>query len=231
MGSVTTAHQIAVALRKERPRATQFALQIESFSENSTMARLRLCTGGRLDLPTYLAKTLVPTGHVEYGKERHALVLAELDVSTDEGKAVREIARELSRVSMKLRAAQNQIRRGRSPGALPPSEQNAIPEEAAFPPIPFDINLPVREVKVSFFAIAGDPETVMYDAPHDQYIASFRVLELSNCRLTFAPYTQFLERGQPTEICFPVDALHGTPLDQRYFGTILLQVALAEFTT
>ena len=224
-----TLSQIAGALHRETPRATQFALQVESLSEDWSMARLRLCTGGTLNVPTSLAKSLVPMGHIESGNERSALVLAELDVSTDAGKALWETARELSRQSIKLRAAQDQLRRTRAPGTLPPREQNDIPE--ARPPIPFDLNFPAKEVKVSFFAIAGDLQSVVYVAPHDQYITSYRVLELGNCYLTSAPIWNFYERGQPVAIAFPVDAAHGTPLEQRYFGTILLQVALAEFTT
>jgi hypothetical protein len=168
-------------------------------------------------------------GHVESGNERCALVLAELDVSTDAGKALRETARELSRLS-KFHAAQDRIKSARVPGTLPPSEQNDVPE-AARPPIPFDLNFPARVIKVSFFQIAGRRPDIVYVAPSDQYITSFRVLELGNCYLTSAPYWNFFERGQPIAIAFPVEAAHGTPLEQRYFGTILLQIALAEFTT
>jgi len=62
-------------------------------------------------------------------------------------------------------------------------------------------------------------------------LSQIRVLELGNCYLTAAPSRNFYERGEPVAIAFPVEAAHGTPLEQRYFGTILLQIALAEFTT
>jgi hypothetical protein len=227
--------EIAVELRREPIRQTEFVVMVESISADGSTAKIKLCTGGTLHVPTSLAASVRSLGHVRSGNERYALTSAEIDVTNDAGKVLQEAAYEIARLSQRVRITSEESRRLKIPGASSEVGSIHLPQTTVNLQ-PSDYSLPVTFVKMSFFALAGNLHQIDYVSPPLQYIYYWRLVGLGNCYLIQPPqvYAWYVDPSgikHPAGINFYLEAAHGTPLGTRYFGSIELEVGLVIETT
>jgi hypothetical protein len=242
MGEVLT--ELMRGLRVE-PRRWRFTVPVASISEDGARAKVKLCTGGTLDVPMSSVKNIVSVGHVQIGDERLAIASGEIDVSTDAGKLALQTAHELTRVSRTLQAVHqaaeplkpldlNGVLAHGENGSPAADSLTAVPSEKI---VPLDYDEPASSIKVPFNAIAGQPANITYQAPVNQY---FNLDSLNfqpvNCFLTSGPrypYVYAIVRG--VKVCVGLylylDAAHGTPLGQQYFASITIGLVLVQETT
>ena len=217
---------IATGISTEQARQPVFAASVVSIAPDRSMAKVKLCTGSVLDVPMSLLKKVTHRGTATSGEESLGLASAEIDVSTDVGMLVQQMAREVERLSRALQTAKERLRIAQS------TETNAEPATSA---IPFDVVLPPTGVKISFDGIAGNPDRpafVFYQAPPFQYIQDWEVVGIVNCYFKFPPIVGGIDaEGRTLGLQFFPDARHGTPLGTPYTGSIIVNVTLVQLTT
>ena len=90
---------IATGISTEQARQPVFAASVVSIAPDRSMAKVKLCTGSVLDVPMSLLKKVTHRGTATSGEESLGLASAEIDVSTDVGMLVQQMAREVERLS------------------------------------------------------------------------------------------------------------------------------------
>jgi hypothetical protein len=216
---------------------TSFILPVESVSDDRREARVRLCTGGTLDVPLAALNWGKALGHAEIGAQRLAIASGEIDRSTAAGRLLFQTAVELTRASGALRA-----RTRRSP-ETGPTEPETSPSTA----LPLDVEQAPSVIKIPFWGVAGQPVNLSYTAPQFHYIDNkglnyeqypLKYITFFDCFLEAKPQFWFVYQPIPgrderviTGFTFYVDSAHGTPFGQMYFGSVELSVTLVQETT
>lgn len=226
---------IATGISTEQARPPVFAASVVSIAADRSMAKVKLCTGSVLDVPMSLLKRVTHRGTVTSGDESLGLASAEIDVSTDVGVFVQQMAREVERLSRALQAAKERLRIAQgaqtNDAPIPAGDASASATSA----IPFDIVLPPTAVKITFDGIAGDPYKpylVFYQAPPFQYIQDWEVIGIVNCYFTSPPVVGGIDaHGRALGLQFFPAARHGTPLGTPYSASIIVNVTLVQLTT
>ncbi len=201
--------RLAASMAAHPTRAPRFILPVESLSGDKSMARVRLCTGRTMDVPTSVLKRIRPMGHMAAGEEKLALAEGEIDTGTDAGRLLAQTAHEILRLSAPRAAEQT------------PHVQ------------PFDIVAAPSSIKLQFWGTAGTTQVVSYSPPAFHYFKNWSYW-LANCFNVEPPQVDAWITGHQDEVLgvtFRVDAAHGTPLGTRYYGAITLNLTLVQQTT
>jgi hypothetical protein len=239
---------------KPAPASDQaFVLPVESVAEDRQSVKVRLCTGGSLEVPIAALKSAKRLGHALVDSQRFEIASGEIDRSSSSGRLLHHVAVELQRAAGTL-----QTIRGGAPAATssPVAPMAAKPRPAnQTAPRPFDYTVAPITIKLPVSGTAGQPVTVTYHAPQYHYIQNllypgdvgdiagfvteyvtftgcFFIENQSKLILTPAPPSDPNVHGNLlTGVAITVDAQHGTPLGQFYFGSVWLKVTLIQETT
>lgn len=232
-----TLSELGAGFSSKAVRRSQFVTSVLSITEDHSSAKVKLCTGAVIDVPTSILKNVTYLGTVTNDNECLGLASAEIDVSTDVGMLIHQMAQELNRVSRSLQVTQEGLARLQDAGINKGSAQSE--EVAAAGPrtrvTPSDNVLPSIAVKIPFQGIAGDPYApylIFYQAPRYQYIQDWEVIGMVNCYFRFPPMVGGIDgQGRTLGLQFFPDAAHGTPLGTNYSATVVLYVTLVQLTT
>jgi hypothetical protein len=220
---------------------SRFGASVVSISHDNSTVKVKLCTGAFLDVPTSLLKNVTFSGTANYESKRLGLGSAEIDVSTDAGMMIWQMADEINRLGRLLKITEGKF------SHLQQKEITNLPTRVHQPSggeitrtiNPSDVILPPESFKLVFEGVAGIPVTVRYDTPPHQHFALFfegnsnagyRVDFLDNCFFTRPPVppdTPLITR----RISFFCEAAHGTTIGNSYSAAIALTVALVQETT
>jgi hypothetical protein len=236
-GFASVLSEVVKAAKTKSARPSKFVTSVLSVSDDRSRVKVKLCTGRVIDVPISILKNVTFLGTASSGDESWAMAAGELDLSTDVGTLIQQMAHEITRLSRSLQTAQGLLRSHATdtnkPLAHAEESQATNPKTAM---TPFDKVLPEQIVKIPITALAGFPHAVVYAAPFSQYIQQWSVFNTVNCYLTQSP--TIIETGGPAgrpaqilEIQFVVDAAHGTPLYTTYNAQLVLDLTLVQFTT
>jgi len=224
---------------------SRFGASVVSISHDNSTVRVKLCTGAFLDVPTSLLKNVTFSGTANYESKRLGLGSAEIDLSTDAGMLIWQMAHEINRLCRLLKITEGKFSHlqqkeiSKEISNLPTRVHQPSGGEITRPINPSDVILSPQSFKLVFEGVAGIPVTVRYDTPPHQYFALFfegnrnagyTVDFLDNCFFTRPPVPQdtpLKTRG----ISFFCDAAHGTTIGNSYSAAIALTVALVQETT
>lgn len=209
-----------------------FVLPVETVSDDRNSVKVRLCTGGSLEVPIAALKSARRLGHILVDSERLEVASGEIDRSNHSGRLLHQMAIEFQRVAETLQT----IRGGASRQ-------------------PLDYGQPPALIKLPVSGTAGQPVKITYTAPEYHYIQNvlypgdvggiagyvaeyvtfsgcFLLEDQSQLVLTPAPPADPNVRGNLlTGLILTVDAQHGTPLGQKYFASVWIKVTLIQETT
>lgn len=229
--------ELSAGFKSRATGRSQFVTAVLSLSDDHSSAKVKLCTGSVIDVPTSILKNVTYLGTVTNDGESLGIASAEIDVSTDVGLLIYQMAQELSRVSRSLLATQEGLARLQSSGINKLLDQSDTLPVTRFKRqlTPSDTVLPSTAVKIPFQGIAGDPYApffIVYAAPPFQYIQDWEVISTQNCFFKAPPVIGGIDQeGHTTGLQFFPDAAHGTPLGSHYNGTVTLIVTLVQRTT
>jgi hypothetical protein len=237
-GFASVLSEVVKAAKTKSSRPSKFVTSVLSVSDDRSRVKVKLCTGRVIDVPMSILKNVTFLGTASSGDESWGIAAGELDLSTDVGILIQQMAHEIIHLSRSLQTAQEGLLRSHATDANKPlvraEESPATTPKTA--ETPFDNVLPEQIVKIPITALAGFPHAVVYAAPFSQYIQQWSVFNTVNCYLTQSP--TIIETGGPAgrpaqilEIQFVVDAAHGTPLYTTYNAQLVLDLTLAQFTT
>lgn len=154
-----TLSELGAGFSSKAVRRSQFVTSVLSITEDHSSAKVKLCTGAVIDVPTSILKNVTYLGTVTNDNECLGLASAEIDVSTDVGMLIHQMAQELNRVSRSLQVTQEGLARLQDAGINKGSAQSE--EVAAAGPrtrvTPSDSVLPSIAVKIPFQGIARRP--------------------------------------------------------------------------
>jgi hypothetical protein len=215
---------------------SRFAASVASVSDDHSNIRVKLCTGAFLDVPTSLLKNTTYLGAASQENESWGLASGDIDVSTDAGMLIQQMAHEINRLCRLLQTKRERLEatetNSLSARAEQPSGEDVRPKLD-----PSDIPLPPQSFKLNFDGVAGVPVTLRYTTPPTQYIAvpyvghpTWTVNVLYGCFFTKPPLVAD-PWGFNTWIEFYCDAAHGTPINQHYSAFLTLTVELVQRTT
>lgn len=232
-----TLSELSAGFKSKAVRRLQFVTSVLSIAKDHSSAKVKLCTGAVIDVPTSILKNVTYLGTVTNGNECLGLASAEIDVSRDVGMLIHQMAQELNRVSRSLQVTQEGLARLQGAGINKISAQS---EELAVTGskthvTPSDTVLPSTVVKIPFQGVAGDPYApyfIFYQAPAFQYIQDWEVIGTVNCFFKAPPIIGGIDgQGRTIGLQFFPDAAHGTPLGTPYNATVILDVTLVQLTT
>jgi hypothetical protein len=214
-------------------RRSQFMTSVVSIAEDHSSAKVKLCTGAVIDVPTSILKNVTYLGTVTNDNECLGLASAEIDVSTEVGMLIHKMAQELDHVSRRLQVTQEGLARLQGAGTAKSEEVAATGPRPRIRPS--DNVLPAIAVKIPFQGIAGNPYApsfIFYQAPAYQYIQDWEVIGTVNCYFRFPPVVGGIDgQGRAIGLQFFPDAAHGTPLGTHYDATVIVYVTLVQETT
>ncbi len=230
---------LAKAIKIQQVCAPIFVTSVLSISEDHSSAKVKLCTGSIIDVPKSVLKNVTYLGTVTCGDETRGIASGEIDISTDVGKLIQQMANEIIRLSGTVKSSQEALRRLQNTttgqvSSLSEEESQAVrlkPKQT-----PFDTVLPGTVIKIPFQGVAGNLNNpfffVFYAAPAHQYIQEWEVLAHPNCFFVSPPIVGGIDTdGKVLGLQFFPDAPHGTPLGTPYSATINLYVVLVQRTT
>jgi hypothetical protein len=228
--------QVIARLKAENVRRRRsFTTSVMSISEDHSSVKVKLCTGGVIDVPISIVKNVTHLGTVTTGDECRSIASGEIDVSTDVGKLIQQMADEINGLSRSLEAARRL--QGTDVNRISSAAEKSAIVRLKTDIAPSDTVLPRSLVLIQWDGIAGDPYSpyfVFYQAPPHQYLSSWEVIGLVNCFFKSPPviadYENF-DPNKPDGLQFFPDAAHGTPIGTRYTGAIKLSVVLVQETT
>jgi hypothetical protein len=221
--------ELAAGITTGQVRAPNFVTSVVSISKDRSSVKVRLCTGSLMDVPVSILKNVTHLGTVTNGEECLGIASGEIDVSTDIGKLIQKMAREIHRLSNSLEAAQEGLRRSvvTDTTKFAASSEETATAKARAKIIPFDTVLPLKIVKLPVNGIAGGGYNfTFYQPPVFQYIQEWEVIAHPGCFFTDPPFV-----NADGVVVFFVDASHGTPLGTAFTATIILSVVLVQRTT
>jgi hypothetical protein len=228
---------LATGLKTEQARLPRWVASVVAIAEDHTSAKVKLCTGGLIDVPISILRKVTHLGTVTSWDECLGIASAEIDVSTDVGVLIQQMALEIYRLSRSFEAARGGLQR------LQGTDINNVSAPFEKTPVarpksdvaPSDTVLPQEFPKIQFNGIAGDPYRpyfVFYAAPAHQYINEWEVISLQNCFFRSPPIIGGIDfDGKTLGLQFFPEAAHGTPVGSPYTATITLQVVLVQRTT
>ncbi len=226
---------LATGITTKQGPAPHFVASVVSVSEDRSSVKLKLCTGSLVDVPTSILKNLVYLGTVTTGDDCLGVASGEIDASTDSGRLIQKLAREIQRLSNALTVAQEGLRRFGAtdvPTTLAASEE-ASSATARLRVAPFDITLPSQIIKLTVNGVAGDPVkyAVIYAAPFSAYIQEWEVFSHPGCFFKMPPVVGYAPDGTIIWLQFYHEASHGTVIGTPYTATIVLSIVLSLRTT
>lgn len=229
--------KLAFGLKAEKARIPGFVTSVLSVSDDHSSVKVKLCTGGIIDIPVSILKQVSDLGTVTTGDQCLGIASGEIDVSSDVGKLVWQMAHEIDRLSRALETTQDALRRVQSSEIdnKSASSQETPAVRAKTSLTPSDTVLPLTVIKIPFSGIAGDPfhpAFVFYQAPAHQYINEWEVIAHPNCFFKSPPIVGGIDAdGKTIGLQFFPDAIQGTPIGNSYSATITISVVLVQRTT
>jgi hypothetical protein len=229
--------KLALGLKAEQARVPGFVTSVLSVSDDHSSVKVKLCTGGIIDIPVSILKQVSHLGTVTSGDQCFGIASGEIDVSSGVGKLVWQMAHEINRLSSALETTQEALRRVQSSEI---NKSSALSEETPRVRMkrnitPSDTVLPLTVIKIPFNGIAGDPfhpAFVFYQAPPHQYINEWEVIAHPNCFFKSPPIVGGIDTdGKTIGLQFFPDAIQGTPIGNSYSATIIVSVVLVQRTT
>ncbi len=228
----------------------RFTLPVVSASSDGSVAKVRLCTGGTLDVPMSAVTNGLLLGHVTIGDERFAIASAEIDTTTASGGLLQQTAHELVKASRALQALRANIAPSDVPDDTVPSVAAKVPPTLEIgSAAPADIPQAPTTVKIPFWGTAGEPQLIQY-RPTDLYYIYNTGLNFMTFTAEFVTFincfmeptntsSRFIFENSPSNplnlilvgLDYFVDAQHGTPLGKSYYATLELQLTLVQETT
>jgi hypothetical protein len=142
---------LAKGFRTEPIRRSHFVGSVTAISEDQSVITVKLCTGTVFDVPTSTLKNLTHLGTVTYDNERCGLASAEIDISTDTGLVIQQMALEIIRL---CQLSQTGLERALQLGSTERSSLARVDkpsgEESEPKMSPNDSTLPKQTFKVPF---------------------------------------------------------------------------------
>ncbi len=229
--------EVVKGVNRKVSHRSDLVAAILSVSEDRSWLKVKLCTGRVIDVPVSVLKNVVPLGTAKSDDESFGIASGEIDVSTDAGKLIRQMADEVLRMSRLLETAHHRLRLHEA--GITAGQNGANSSQLNRPSVTlasFDTVLPETIIKIPFSGVAGFPKSVYYGKPTFQYIQQWSVFQLLNCYLTQPPIVVATghDGNRPdrvTEIQFVLDAAAGTPLGSSYNATLELDLVLVQETT
>jgi hypothetical protein len=226
---------LSKGIGSKKAAASPFVASVLSVSEDKSRLRVRLCTGRAIDVPVSILKNMSALGTVSTEDESFGVASGEIDISTDSGRLIQQLADEISRLSSLLDIARQRLR---APSASTAASA-AVQADQGNRPATIQLSdtvLPATIVKIPFSGIAGFPKPVDYGKPTFQYIQDWSIFQLLHCSLTQPPRVVATghDGNRPdrvTQIEFILDAAPGTPLGTAYNAQLQLSVTLVQETT
>ena len=232
-----TLSELSAGFKSKAVRRSQFVTSVLSIAEDHSSAKVKLCTGGVIDVPTSILRNVTYLGTVTNDNECMGITSAEIDVSTGVGMLIHQMAQELSRLSRSLQLNEEGLARLQGLGINSISARSEeIPASGSKTHVtPSDTVLPITVVKIPFQGVAGDPYRpyfIFYQAPAFQYIEEWELIGTVNCFFKAPPIVGGIDgEGHILGLQFFPDAAHGTPLGTPYNATIIIDVTLVQRTT
>jgi hypothetical protein len=229
--------EVVKGVNRKVSHRSEVVAAILSVSDDRSWLRVKLCTGRVIDVPVSVLKNIVPLGTAKSEDESYGIASAEIDVSTDAGMLIRQMADEVLRMSRLLETAHHRLRlheAGKTGAGAGATESQIMRPTTTLSSA--DTVLPETIIKIPFSGVAGFPKSVYYGKPTFQYIQQWSVFQLLNCYLTQPPIIVATghDGNRPdriTEIQFVLDAAPGTPLGAAYNATLELDLVLVQETT
>lgn len=229
--------EVVKGVNSKVSRQSELVAAILSVSEDRSWLKVKLCTGRVIDVPVSVLKNIVPLGTAKTEDESFGIASGEIDVSTDAGKLIRQMADEVIRMSRLLETAHHRLRLQEA--GITANHTGARESQITGPLATLassDTVLPETIIKIPFSGIAGFPKSVYYGKPVFQYIQQWSIFQLLNCYLTRPPNVVATghDGNRPDrvmEIQFVLDAAPGTPLGASYNATLELDLVLVQETT
>jgi hypothetical protein len=237
-GADEAINEIDKGIKTETARRSLFVTSVMSISEDRSRAKVKLCTGRVLDVPTSLLTNVTDLGTVADEERRWGVAAGEIDVSTDAGALIQQMALEITRLSRSLRTAQGRLQRLQNTDTT-----KSVPKVGDVSAVlskttagPLDIVRPETAVKITTSGVAGYLKQLWYTAPAYNYIQSFTIAGIENGFLTKAPSVSQIvhslpRTGEPIQYEFEIDAAHGTPLGVPYDAVVTCLLVLVQMTT
>jgi hypothetical protein len=211
---------------------SEFVTPVVSVSADRATVKVRLCTGSVIDVPVSVLTSMAYLGAAGTDDESLMIASGDIDVSTDSGILIQQLANEIIRLT-------RQIAEAKQPLSVP-SGGVQLPVEADGDKVlgiqAGDTVLPEAIIKIPFTGTAGFPKAIYYSKPVFQYIQQWSIFQLLRCSMIQPP--QIIATGHDgnrpdriTEIQFVLDAAPGTPLGTTYNGQLELDVTLVQETT
>src|SRR5437764_1184215 len=89
--------ELAAGITTGQVRAPNFVTSVVSISKDRSSVKVKLCTGSLMDVPVSILKNVTHLGTVTNEEECLGIASGEIDVSTDIGKLIQTMAREIHR--------------------------------------------------------------------------------------------------------------------------------------
>jgi len=229
--------EVVKGVNTKLARRSEFVTSVISVADDRSRVKVKLCTGKVIDVPMSILKNVRYLGSAKTEEDSFEIASGEIDISTDTGILIQQMAHEITRLSRSLHASQERFLLLQNPEKNKAAQiDHAEAPKSAKRVAPFDTTLPETIVKIPFTGIAGFPKAVTYGVPTSQYLQDWSIFLLKNCFLTQPP--QVIETGhdgnrpdRPIEIQFVLDAAHGTALFTTYNAQLELDVVLVQETT
>jgi hypothetical protein len=227
--------ELSKGIGNRTSRTPTFMASVLSVSDDKSRLRVRLCTGRVIEVPVSILKNISALGTVSTDDESFGLTSGEIDVSTEPGELIQQLAEEISRLSRLLDIAHQRLR----PSTSSPTGSSAAAADQVQTPATIkssDIVQPATIVKIPFSGVAGFPKPVDYGKPTFQYIQDWSIFQLLHCSLTQPPRVVATghDGNRPDRVAqieFVLDAAPGTPLGTAYNAQLQLNVVLVQETT
>ena len=102
--------EVVKGVNRKVSHRSDLVAAILSVSEDRSWLKVKLCTGRVIDVPVSVLKNVVPLGTAKSDDESFGIASGEIDVSTDAGKLIRQMADEVIRMSRLLETAHHRLR-------------------------------------------------------------------------------------------------------------------------
>src|SRR5918912_259945 len=168
---------LATEIQTQPLHRSRFAASVVSISDDYSCVKVKLCTGSIIDVPVSLLKNVTYLGTASNENERRGIASGEIDISTDAGMLIQQMAHEITRLSGSLQTAHEQLLRfqGADTNKTLVQTEQVPATESKKRMSPFDIPLPYSVIKLPFMAVAGSPHKLWYRTPEFQYLKDWSV--------------------------------------------------------
>jgi hypothetical protein len=110
-GLASVLSEVVRAAKTKSARPSKFVISVLSVSDDRSRVKVKLCTGRVIDVPMSILKNVTFLGTASSGDESSGIAAGELDLSTDVGILIQQMAHEITHLSRSLQTAQEGLLR------------------------------------------------------------------------------------------------------------------------